>query len=150
MHLNQTLEKDRVSILDFCLNSEETFLIVKNALSFRILNWFQFCIKRMRFNRREQSEFSLLKKENGMDCLIDNKKTADILRFEISSEKMNELLAQRQICAADIRCLDTNSKKCLKNLCLEACLNNVRYSRQESRLLNEFNLSGSHLQIEEL
>lgn len=49
-------------------------------------------------------------------------KKSDSLRFEISIEKMNELLSQRQICAADIRCLDINSKQCLKDLCLNTCL----------------------------
>ncbi len=46
------------------------------------------------------------------------KKDIGVLRFEISLEKMNRLLSNHQICAADIRCLDANSKQCLKKLCL--------------------------------
>ncbi len=52
------------------------------------------------------------------------KQEFDVLRFEISSEKMNILLSNRQVCAADIRCLDANSKQCLKMLCLRTCLHN--------------------------
>ncbi|MEE9424640.1 MAG: hypothetical protein V3V18_06640 [Methylococcales bacterium] len=52
------------------------------------------------------------------------KQAIDTLRFEISSEKMNCLLLNRQICATDIRCLDANSKQCLKTLCLKTCLRN--------------------------
>jgi hypothetical protein len=55
------------------------------------------------------------------------KKTNDLdknnqLRLEISYEKMNELLASHLICAADIRCMDAHSKRCLKYLCLKTCL----------------------------
>lgn len=42
--------------------------------------------------------------------------------LEISIEKVNELLQNKQICAADIRCLDSGSKKCLMDLCLQNCL----------------------------
>lgn len=45
------------------------------------------------------------------------------IRLEISIEKINLLLQHKQICAADIRCLDANSKQCLANLCLKNCLN---------------------------
>ena len=61
--------------------------------------------------------------ESKFDLLVDPKKEMEgHLRFEISMEKMNELLAHRLICAADVRCLDANSKQCLKILCLETCL----------------------------
>ena len=56
---------------------------------------------------------------------ICDKKEIGVLRFEISSEKMNLLLFNHQICAADIRCLDANSKRCLKKLCLQTCLHNI-------------------------
>ena len=48
----------------------------------------------------------------------------DKLCFEISTEKLCTLLLNRQICAADIRCLDANSKQTLKKLCLKTCLRN--------------------------
>ena len=56
---------------------------------------------------------------------ISEKNKVDVLRFEISSDKMQFLLSNHQICVADIRCLDTNSKHCLKKLCLQTCLNNI-------------------------
>jgi hypothetical protein len=49
----------------------------------------------------------------------------EILRFEISSKKMDDLFLNHQICAADIHCLDENSKRCLKKLCLKTCLHNA-------------------------
>lgn len=51
----------------------------------------------------------------------ENKITPPI-RLEISIEKINELLKLKQICAADIRCLDSNSKQCVTKLCLQNCL----------------------------
>lgn len=56
---------------------------------------------------------------------ICDKQEKDVLRFEISSDKINILLSNHQICAADIRCLDANSKQCLKTLCLKTCLRNT-------------------------
>ena len=44
------------------------------------------------------------------------------IQLEISLEKMDELLAHKQICAADVRCLDPNSKQCLMQLCIQNCL----------------------------
>jgi hypothetical protein len=49
----------------------------------------------------------------------------EMLRFEISSKKMDDLFLNHQICAADIHCLDENSKRCLKKLCLKTCLHNA-------------------------
>ncbi len=54
--------------------------------------------------------------------IFDNQ---EMLRFEISSKKMDDLFLNHQICAADIRCLDENSKRCLKKLCLKTCLHNA-------------------------
>jgi len=48
----------------------------------------------------------------------------EMLRFEISYKKMDDLFLNHQICVADIRCLDENSKQCLKKLCLKTCLHN--------------------------
>ncbi len=55
----------------------------------------------------------------------DNKQEIELLRFEISSKKLNTLFLNRQIGAANIRCLDANSKQCLKRLCLKTCLHNT-------------------------
>ncbi|WP_428354917.1 hypothetical protein [Methyloprofundus sp.] len=48
-----------------------------------------------------------------------NSKITSPIFLEISTEKINELLQNKQICAADIRCLDSDSKHCLMKLCLE-------------------------------
>ncbi len=47
------------------------------------------------------------------------------IRLEISIEKINELIKHKQICAADIRCLDTDSKQCLSKLYLQNCLTRI-------------------------
>lgn len=52
----------------------------------------------------------------------ENKQRLRSIRLEVSTEKINHLLKHKQICAADIRCLDSNSKQCLANLCLQNCL----------------------------
>ncbi len=57
----------------------------------------------------------------GMRTLESNKSLPPI-RLEISIEKINDLLRHKQICAADVRCLDSNSKQCLAKLCLQNCL----------------------------
>lgn len=54
--------------------------------------------------------------------IIDDKQKIDTLRFEMSAVKLKELLLKRQICAADLRCLDNQSKQCLRGLCLQTCL----------------------------
>lgn len=64
----------------------------------------------------------LLLKTRNQKC---DKQKIEVLRFEISSEKMNSLFLNHQVCAADIRCLDANSKQCLKKLCLKTCLRNT-------------------------
>lgn len=56
------------------------------------------------------------------------KNEIDMLRFEISSEKMHSLLSTRQLCATDVHCLDTSSKQCLQALCLKTCLLNTSYT----------------------
>lgn len=47
------------------------------------------------------------------------------LRLEISEERLKRLLAAGQVCAADFRCLDRESKQCLWRLCLETCVVNL-------------------------
>ncbi len=63
----------------------------------------------------------LLKKKNR----VSEKQAIDVLRFEISSEKMHSLLSTRQNCATDVHCLDVRSKQCLQTLCLKTCLLNT-------------------------
>lgn len=54
----------------------------------------------------------------------------EVVHCEIRLEKMKELLARRQICAADIHCLDEASKRQLQELCLETCLYSASCKRR--------------------
>ncbi len=56
--------------------------------------------------------------------LIENTEK-NTLNIRISIQKMAELLVRRQVCVADICCLDKQSKDCLKSLCLKTCLRNL-------------------------
>lgn len=56
---------------------------------------------------------------------VTSKQEVDVLRFEISSEKIQSLLSNRQIVATDLHCLDAKSKQCLQALCLKTCLLNT-------------------------
>lgn len=44
-----------------------------------------------------------------------------MVRVELSADILNRLLASGQVCAADLRCLDCESKKCIWRLCLVNC-----------------------------
>ena len=44
------------------------------------------------------------------------------IHFEISADKMLQLLSEGQICATDLSCKNANSKKYLQNLCLLSCM----------------------------
>lgn len=44
------------------------------------------------------------------------------LRVEIDAETLLRLLQRQLLCAAELRCLDCESKHCLWRLCLSACL----------------------------
>ncbi len=56
------------------------------------------------------------------------------VRIEIQSDKLLTLLRQGLICAADLRCLDCNSKRCLLRLVMKACAANLT---EESRVPNQ-------------
>jgi hypothetical protein len=45
------------------------------------------------------------------------------LRIEIAEETLTRLITDGQVCAADLRCLDCESKQCLWRLCLKSCTN---------------------------
>ncbi len=44
------------------------------------------------------------------------------VRVEVAEETLCRLLRAGQLCAAELRCLDCESKQCLWRLCLESCL----------------------------
>lgn len=48
--------------------------------------------------------------------------TARTLHVEIDAGKLLELLRDRRLCATDLRCLDAGSGRCLRGLCLLACV----------------------------
>jgi hypothetical protein len=52
------------------------------------------------------------------------------LRVEISENTLKRLLLNNQVCAADLRCLDCISKKCLWRLCLESCAAKTEQDRK--------------------
>lgn len=75
---------------------------------------------------------------------------ANVLFIEISSEKINALLVQQMICAADVRCLDANSKSSLRKLCLKTCLYSKQKYKTGSQLLEGLNSADSALLMEKL
>jgi hypothetical protein len=46
---------------------------------------------------------------------------ARLVRVEIDAATLLQLLKGRRLCAADMRCLDCESKRCLLRLLLRAC-----------------------------
>ena len=122
MNLDQVLQNEGESGLNTYLY-KKTFVKQKShVFYFQLITLYRLFFRKLLAGvKREMSTQSL---ENDSYCLVNAKETNNHLRFEISTEKMNELLAHRVICAADIRCLDANSKQCLKALCLKTCLYN--------------------------
>ncbi len=106
-----------------------------------LLHFYQKIIKRQPLSLKKPSESKSFEKENILNNLTGNSDLTDIIRIEISSAKMNELLARHQICAADVRCLDIKSKQCLKKLCLKTCLYNTKSSNLAYRHPDNLNLS---------
>lgn len=51
------------------------------------------------------------------------------LRVEIAADKLLELMRTGSVCAADLRCLDCESKTCLWRLCLDAITGRGRRRR---------------------
>lgn len=52
------------------------------------------------------------------------------VRVEVSDQLLKRLLRAGQVCAADFRCLDGESKHCLWRLCLESCAANLNPCRE--------------------
>ncbi len=44
-----------------------------------------------------------------------------VVQLEVGIEKLESLFAKGELCAADIRCLNCDSKKSIWNLCLKSC-----------------------------
>ncbi len=108
----------------------------------------KFLYTQLLLSLKNYFKFVFTNGDKGLNNLVNDEEATNILRFEISTEKMNELLERHQICAADIRCLDANSKQCLKELCLKSCLCNTIYTDSESGFLENPKIVHSSLQIE--
>ena len=115
--------------------------IVKPS-SFTFFAFFQLFIKRFLLVMKNKLQLKALAK-NDPD-------KANVLFIEISSEKINALLAQQLICAADARCLDANSKSSLRKQCLKTCLYSKQKYKSDSQLLENLNLAGPALLMEKL
>ena len=50
----------------------------------------------------------------------------DRLRLELSSAVVLRLLENRQLCAAELHCLDCETKKCLRSLLLTSCARTLK------------------------
>ncbi|MEE9339847.1 MAG: hypothetical protein V3U87_17385 [Methylococcaceae bacterium] len=113
-------------------NEKETYQ-EQHQLFLYIPRFYQLVINKLSVSLIKQPKLDQLKEMRVITNSSDNN-----LRFEISAEKMNELLSQRKICATDIRCLDSDSKQCLKKLCLKTCLYNLSLQqRDNSNMLTE-------------
>lgn len=67
------------------------------------------------------SEASVQHSQN-RNHLTAKKSVNNMLHLEISADIVNKLLALRQLCAEDVRCLDINSQQYLRDICLNTCL----------------------------
>jgi len=47
------------------------------------------------------------------------------VRLEISADRLQGLLKMGVLCAADFRCLDCESKRCVWRLCLASCIKHL-------------------------
>jgi hypothetical protein len=52
-----------------------------------------------------------------------------LVRVEVEAETLNRLLAAGQVCAADFRCLDCESKRCIWRLCLINCASELKIGK---------------------
>ena len=136
MFVNPIIKAEKTLIIDFLPHKEVKFKKILG--SFWYIGKLVKNFKRIPLNITKYTGFSHSKERLKTEGQTKKNETPDCLRFEISSEKMNDLLAHRQICAADIRCLDSNSKQCLKRLCLNTCLYDLNYSNSSSKRIESF------------
>jgi len=69
-----------------------------------------------------------------------------VIRIEIKAKVLESLFAQGILCAADLRCLDTNSKNQVRQLCLQSCAQNLCQKGLQSHQ-QELNLSSNETEI---
>ena len=54
--------------------------------------------------------------------------TQDVVQLEISTQTLEKLFNKGELCAAEIRCLNEQSKKQVRKLCLTSCTKRIEYS----------------------
>lgn len=127
MQIEQACTREEITILKvFSANGKERVKSVEKInrnLFKRILH----AIKQL-FKSGWQTQLKIIEKEHKPIIQTGSADIPTVLHIEISSEKINLLLQQRQICAADVHCLNTESKQCLQKLCLKTCLEKTIYS----------------------
>lgn len=55
-----------------------------------------------------------------------------VVQLEIEIEKLEFLFSNGDLCAADFRCLNFESKNLVRNLCLKSCANKIRCHRKHT------------------
>lgn len=116
MNAEQTLNEEKIAFTDRFIYIETFFKkqINKSNSSSGI---FYFLIKGLTSQTQKKHTYKALSIEKNS------------LHIEVSTKKIHDLLAQGQLCAADIHCLDDHSKQCLKKLCLKTCLHRTSLSK---------------------
>lgn len=110
----------------------DDFQLIPESLIF--LMSFRVIVKRLSYGITK-TKLHLLNRKDKDHGIISTPDKEKVLYIEISAEKIKALLAQRVICAADVRCLDTNSKHCLRELCLATCLHKKQAYQPGHQLL---------------
>ncbi|MDB1125317.1 hypothetical protein [Vibrio algarum] len=63
---------------------------------------------------------------------MQSSKPVQTIQIEMSIEKFEELLYERQLCAAHVRCLNSQSKQLIRELCLKACQKSICCAESDS------------------
>ncbi len=67
--------------------------------------------------------------------LVETSQTVTSVQIEISLDKLESLLQNGHLCAAQIRCLNAESKQHIQNLCLNTCTYTLCQKRFTARPL---------------
>jgi hypothetical protein len=65
---------------------------------------------------------------------IDHDQHLDVIQLEIGLDKLETLIEKGELCAADVRCLNSASKECIWNLCLCVCARRLQCNIASSTL----------------
>ncbi len=53
------------------------------------------------------------------------------VQIEIGVEKLESLFNKGEVCAYDIRCLNCETKKCVRDLCLRTCVRSMQCNHEQ-------------------